>query len=59
LDLDSDANPGYATDLFGPTAGDMFRTAGAPSSRWFDGTESNLKVADVSLAAGRWEFEVL
>lgn len=58
-DLDSGANPGDATDLFGTAAGAIFRTTGSPSSRWFDGTDSNLKVVDVSLAAGRLELKVL
>ena len=52
LDFDSGATPGDATDLFGTTTGDIFRTTGAPSSGWFDGTDSNLKVADFSLNAG-------
>jgi hypothetical protein len=56
-DLDTGANPGDATDLFGTTAG--YQTTECPSSRWFDGTDSNLKLADVSLAASRFEFKVL
>lgn len=58
-DLDSGANQGDATDLFGTTSGAIFRAAGAPSSRWFDGTDSRLSVSDVSVAAGRLQFKVL
>ena len=57
-DLDSGADDGDATDLFDAAEGPVFSDAGAPSSRWWDGTPSGLQISKIESSAGVISFTV-
>jgi M6 family metalloprotease-like protein len=48
FDLESGANSGDASDLFGSPSSTNFNQTTTPNSRWWDGTDSGLSIASIS-----------
>jgi len=57
-DLETNANQGDGTDLFSAVSGVAVSNLTNPSSRWWDGSDSGLVIADVEVPDARIGFRV-
>lgn len=59
FDLEHNANIGDANDLFGAPAHTQFNDSTSPDSKWWDGSNSNLKISEISAPATVMTFKAL
>ena len=59
FDLESNANTGDENDLFGSPGNTQFNDSSSPDSKWWDGSNSNLKISHISAPAPVMTFKAL
>ena len=59
FDLEHNANSGDANDLFGAPGNTQFNDSSSPDSKWWDGSNSNLQISEVSAPAAIMTFKAL
>jgi M6 family metalloprotease-like protein len=59
FDLEAKANAGDATDLFNAPATTQFNDSTSPNSKWWDNTNSNLKITEISASGAVMTFKAL
>ena len=59
FDLEHRTNIGDADDLFSSPGNTQFNDTSAPDSKWWDGTNSNLKIAEISASGTVMTFKAL
>ena len=57
FDLEHSANTGDANDLFGAPGNTQFNDSTSPNSKWWDGSNSNLKISEISAPAAIMTFK--
>lgn len=59
FDMENRANAGDATDLFAAPAATQFNDTTAPNSKWWDNTNSNLRISEISASGNIMTFRAL
>ena len=59
FDLEHNANAGDANDLFGAPGTIQFNDGTGPNSKWWDGSNSDLKISEISAPAAIMTFKAL
>lgn len=59
FDLEHNANAGDANDLFGAPGTTQFNDSTGPNSKWWDGSNSDLRIAEISAPAAIMTFKAL
>ncbi|RYZ30449.1 MAG: M6 family metalloprotease domain-containing protein, partial [Chitinophagaceae bacterium] len=59
FDLEHRSNTGDANDLFGAPGNTQFNDSTSPNSKWWDGTNSNLKISEISAPGPVMTFKAL
>ena len=59
FDLEHSANAGDANDLFGSPGNTQFNDSSSPNSKWWDGSNSNLKISEISASAAIMSFKAV
>ncbi|MCE7066995.1 M6 family metalloprotease domain-containing protein [Dyadobacter sp. CY326] len=59
FDLEHGANTGDANDLFGAPGTTQFNDATGPNSKWWDGSNSGLKISEISAPGAIMTFKAL
>jgi M6 family metalloprotease-like protein len=59
FDLEAKANAGDANDLFGAPGNTQFNDATSPNSKWWDNSNSDLKITEISASAAVMTFKAL
>ena len=57
FDLEHGANTGDANDLFGALGNTQFNDSTSPNSKWWDGSNSDLKISEISAPAAIMTFK--
>lgn len=59
FDLERGLNAGDANDLFGAPGATQFNDSTSPDSKWWDSSNSNLKISEISSSAAVMTFKAL
>jgi M6 family metalloprotease-like protein len=59
FDLEQSVNTGDVNDLFGSPGSAQFNDGTSPNSKWWDGTDSNLRITEISAPAAVMTFKAL
>jgi len=59
FDLEHGANSGDANDLFGAPGNTQFNDSTSPNSKWWDGSNSNLKISEISASSAIMTFKAV
>ncbi len=59
FDLENGSNGGDANDLFGAPGNTQFNDSTSPNSKWWDGSNSDLKISEISASAAIMTFKTL
>ena len=59
FDLEKGVNHGDANDLFGAPGNTQFNDSSSPNSKWWDGSNSDLRISEISASSAIMSFKAL